>query len=237
MSEERDTTSESSDEPVKRDFSEALLQTTLERLKARGDTVKRFACMQLPSGFFNDLCRKLLERTGTVKEAAEWLQGQTSDAPSRSSVERFSDVLFEEYRLVQLAERRGQAERYVTACANGDPDAMQMALNSRVTELLTDELMRAGDGGEIETKRLMTLLAGARMVAQTSFDKQKMDVRITALEGQIASREKDIQLKNQKIADYVAKQAATAAALDKVAVKGGKITPADIAEVRSAIFG
>jgi uncharacterized protein DUF3486 len=181
------------------DPNKGLLQLAVERLKARGDSSKRFACMQLPTPVFNELCERLIERSKTVKETADWLAGETPDAPTKSSVERFSDALFEEYRLAQLSERRGFSERYVQEITQGDPDAQAMALNSRVTELLTDAFMQADDANAIDPKRLMALLAGARMVAQTAFDKQKMDVRIKALEGQIASREKDIALKDAKL--------------------------------------
>ena len=215
-----------SDESVKT----SLIQVAIERLKARGDSTRRFACMELPAGVFNELCTRLLDRSKTVKDTAEWLAGETPEAPTRSSVERFSDALFEEYRLAQLTERRGMAERYVGELAQGDPNAQVMALNNRVTELLTDAFMQADDAQSIDPKKLMALLAGARMVAQTAFDRQKMDVRIEALKAQITSREKDIALKDAKLKSIPERVAAVEKklALVQKAQDGGKKIDANL---------
>lgn len=220
------------------EHSEALLQSAIERLKARGDSARRFACMSLPAPAFNDLCARLLDRAKTVKETAEWLAGQVEDAPTRSSVERFSDALFEEYRLAQLADRRRAAETYVAQATAGDPDAQQMALNTRLTELLTDELLRADDAGEIETKRLMALMMGARTVAQTAFDKQKMDVRIQALEKQIVHRDKTILLMEQRLAKLPEQVKAISEKLthvEQAQAQGKKVDPAVYAAIRAEL--
>lgn len=220
------------------DYSEALLAAALERLRARGDAARRYACMQLPAPVFHDLCARLMDRTHTVKDTALWLAGQTAEAPTRSSVERFSDALFEEYRLAQLAERRRAAENYVAQATAGDPDAQQMALNTRLTELLTDELMRAGAGGEIETKRFMALMMGARTVAMTAFDKQKMDARMKALEVEIAHREATIEALRQRIEEGRRKLERALADVQAKAAGGKRaLTDEDIAEVRKAVFG
>lgn len=204
-----------------REYSEALLQAAIERLKARGDSTRRMACMALPAPVFHDLCARLLQGGATVRGTAEWLAGQVVDAPTRSSVERFSDALYEEYRLVQLADRRRAAETYIAQATAGDPDAQQMALNTRLTELLTDELLRADDAGSIETKRFMALMMGARTVAQTAFDKQKMDARLSALQTLVKKMEAEIQLKDQRIQAEEAKRAAAIAEGQKVATSGG----------------
>lgn len=216
------------DTPPAGEYSEALLQSAIAGINARGDSVKRMACMSLPAPLFGDLCRMLLHRNMTVKAVSEWLSGQSDEAPTRSSVERFSDVLFEEYRLAQLRTRHAEAQRYVAEAAAGDPDAMQMALNHRVTELLTDEMLRADAGEKIETKRLMVLLMGARAVAQTAFDKQKMDTRIKALEKAIEKANAEIALKAQRLAQIPERVKALQAKLDDIetaTAKGKRVDP------------
>jgi hypothetical protein len=180
------------------DYSEAILQSTIERLKARGDA-RRFSCMSLPAPLFNDLCARLLDRTIPVRHTAEWLAGQLADAPTRSSVERFAATLFDEYRLCELDRDSAEARRFAEAAAGGDPDAMQMALNERLTQLLAGEALRAKSGESIDTKRLGAIIFGARTVAKNAMDKRAVDVRIESLQAQIRLRDTAIQLYEQRL--------------------------------------
>ena len=197
MSDEKTTTSS---EPSGENYSEALLQTAIERLKVRGDSSSRFACMQLPPPIFNDLCARLCSRAQNVKETAQWLAGQVPDAPTRSSVERFSTVLFEEYRLAQYSQRRSLAKAYVRGQTEGDRDAQIMALNDCWVELISDELMQVPALNTLDEKRVFALSAATKAAAAISFDKQKMDARIAALTKLNEHRQVTIDLLEQKLA-------------------------------------
>lgn len=228
MSEEREQ-----DQPAetpKKEYSEALLQSAIERLKTRGDSTRRFACMGLPAPVFHDLCARLMDQTLTVRATAEWLQGQIDDAPTRSSVERFSDALNEAYDLAIFARDRGQVERFVEELTGDDPVAKAMAVNSQLTVHMSDLLSTAGRTGPVEQKLLETIVKGVRAVSQTVFDKQNLDARLKALEKQV--EERDLRMQQVRV-----KAEAAVKALE--VKQGGKrqITADDIAEVRKAVFG
>ncbi|HVS73097.1 MAG TPA: phage protein Gp27 family protein [Phycisphaerae bacterium] len=180
------------------------------------------ACMQLPAPMFNDLCRMLLDRTQSVRATAEWLAGQTEDAPARSSVERFSEVLMEEYRLVEYSLARQKSARYVAEAAADDPDAKQVAVNLLLTERITDELLSRGTSDELDTDRLEVLIKGVRAVSQTVFDKQKMDSRLRESEAKLRKAQADLEAKEMKLqAERDARQRAIDAATKAAEAGGG----------------
>ena len=225
-------------------FSESLLADAIERLKTRGGRVKQFAIMQLPTPVLNDFCAKLMTQQGNIQAAAEWLAGECAqrgeDAPSRSSCYRFSEILFEEYNLAKLARTQGVSQRYMEALTEGDPNAMAMAINRRFGELLTDTFMRMQNLEEIDDTRLMALTGAAKAVAAITFDKQKMDARIKALEKLNEERDAAIKLKDQQLKaremqfDAALKELQSKA--EKKAGKGG-ISSADIVQARKMSFG
>ena len=225
--------------PAASEVNAAWLSDAIAQLKTRGEAVSRLGCMSLSVPLFNDLCGRILAANGEggLTQVIEWLHGQTPDAPSRSAVYRFAGYLREEYRLARSLDRRRAAKEMVSQLAEGDSEAMQLGVNMKLTERLADLLDRTDNLEDLDPKTLDAAVKGVRIVSQTVFDKRKMDKAIQRANVQIEALTQDNQLKAQKIADYAAKQAAAAAALNKVAVKGGQITPADIAEVRSAIFG
>lgn len=186
-------------EETEKTYSEALLQEAITRVRTRKDSVTRFACMQLPAGIFHDLCVRLVDRSRTVKDTAEWLAGQTPDAPTRSSVERFSDVLFEEYRMSQLGQRRTLAIAYTNAVTAGDENAQVIAMKNRFVELLTDKLLDVDTLDSLDPKELEAITKAAKSMAAITFDKQKMDARIAALEKMNQHRQVTISLLEQKV--------------------------------------
>jgi len=77
---------------------EKMLAVATRRIAARGGSSRRLACMRLPDGVFQELCRRLLDRSKTVQETAEWLATSVPNSPSNSAVERFSDILLSEWK-------------------------------------------------------------------------------------------------------------------------------------------
>jgi len=217
--------------------SDALLQAAIERLKARGGSTRQMACMQLPAPLFNDLCARLMDRATPVLATAEWLAGQTADAPTKSSVDRFAQALFEEYRLAQLAQTRQAAASYVAQATDGDPDAMQMALNSRLTELLTDCMLRTDSLDEVDTDRIFALSGAAKAVAQVTMAKQMKDTRVKALEKLIEDKDATIKLKDQKYQEQDRKIQAAVTAAERAAAgaKGEKGAGAVVDAIKEAL--
>lgn len=218
-------------------YSEALLQSTIERLKARDDA-RRFVCMTLPTPVFKELCARLLDRKTPVRHTAFWLASQVPEAPTRSSVERFADTLFDEYRLVELDQQTGEAQRYTEAMAQGDPEALQMTLNHRMTQLMTGELLRTNAGESIDTKRLIALSVGLRVVSKNAFDKRSTDVRIRALEAQIRQRDTAIlmvQQRLQKVPERLDAVEAALAQVEKSRAAGKTVDPTIYAAIRAEL--
>lgn len=221
--------------------SAALLQSAIERLKARGDAVKRFACMQLDAPVFHDLCERLMDRTLTVKATAEWLAGQVEDAPTRSSVERFSEALQEEYRLAQLAQTRASASGYVAKATDGDPDAMEMAAKTRLAELLTDALLRTDTLDDMDDDRIFALTGAMKAVAQVGMSKQLKDAKLKDMALQLQQREARIDLLQQQVTILEGKAKAaereTQAALNAAekAAAGGKGGAAVVDAIKQAL--
>ena len=76
------------------------VELTIIHMAACSDSSRRSACMQLDSPVFEELCKRLLDRKITVRATAEWLGKTVKNAPTKSSVERFSTVLFREFKSV-----------------------------------------------------------------------------------------------------------------------------------------
>jgi hypothetical protein len=209
-------------QPLKREYSEALLQSAIESLRARGDSTRRMACMSLPTPIFNDLCARLLERSTSVRETAEWLAGQVEDAPARSSVERFSDALFEEYRSALLSARRAEVVNYLAKETGGDPDAMAMAAQRRFSEMFTDLLLKKETFEGVGADELFSITSAMKAIAQVAFGKQTKDARLRESEAKLRKAQADLEAKEMRLqAERDARQRALDAATKAAEAGGG----------------
>jgi hypothetical protein len=228
--------------PEEKPVDPDLLESAKVAIAARGKSTRRMIAMDYPANVYNELVERLADRRHQTDDTFEWLCAECYakglDAPSRSSLYRFSSLVREEYRLAELKKDNDESMTYWREAAKGDPDAMQMALNMRLTQLLTGELLRARDGEAIDTKRLMALMMGARTVAQTAFDKQKMDVRISALEKAIEKANREIALKDQRLAklpDQVKAIEGKLAQVEQAQAQGKKVDATVYAAIRAEL--
>ena len=231
------------DEKAPLPLNEALLQDTIGRLIARGETSRKFECMSLPTPLFNDLVRRLLDRTAQVNDTADWLQGECGarslDAPARSSVYRFSALVREEFELARIASSRQSSQSIVAALTEGDPEARVMALNNHYTERLTDKLL---DLDELDPKQMAAISDALRTVMQGTFGPKLVTARVDALRKQIEERDRAIALKTsanlilqqklQQIPDKVAAVEKKLRGMQEAVRRGETIMP----EIYEAIF-
>lgn len=227
--------------PIVREVSAAVLQDAIEGLKARGETTRRMACMSLPTPVFNDLCERLMEKSTTVRETADWLAGQIPDAPSRSAVDRFAQVLFAEYRIALAAQRRTDVSEYVSRETDADPDAMVMAAQRMFVDRYTDLMLKLESFEGIDADQLYSMTAALKAIAQVAFGKQAKDARLRESESRLRMAEAEIAAKELKLKEAQDKAEAALKSLQaKVERKDGEagmITAEDIKAARKAIFG
>jgi len=211
----------------------AWLADAIVSLRTRGGIIAQLGCMKLPTPIFNELCERIIGAVGRdrgVDSVVEWLHGELPDAPSRSAIYRFAGYLREEYRAARSIDRRRSAKELVATISDGEPEALQMALNLNLTERLGDMLDSCGDLASLDPKTFAATVAGVRAVSQTAFDKRKMDKALQRANAQIER----LELLNQEMKG---KFEAAAKTLQTKASGGRKITDQDIAEARRAIFG
>src|SRR4051812_29937617 len=115
----------------------AILEAAKAAIVARGGQTRSMTVMGYPAPLLAELMERLADHRVQTDKTLAWLEDECLarqlDAPSKSALYRFASLVREEYRLALLADRRRAAEAYVTAATAGDPDAQQMALNTRVT--------------------------------------------------------------------------------------------------------
>lgn len=201
----------------------AWLADAITQLKTRGDAVSRLGCMTLPAPVFNDLCTRILAANGDggMGPAIEWLHGQVEDAPSRSAVYRFAGYLREEYRTARSLDRRRAARDAVASLAEGEPEALQLALNLNLTERLAELLDNCDDLTALDPNTLKAAVAGVRMVSQTVFDKRKMDAALRKAKEQIEK----LALENENLKrDVAEKQKMALDEASKAAAAGSSAT-------------
>ncbi len=214
------------------EVNEAWLADALAAIRAPGDQMAKSACMQLATPLLNDLCHRLLAAAltdGKTDEVVDWLAGETVDAPARSSVYRFRGRLLEEYYAARSNDVRRRVVSAVHEIAEGDPEAMQMAVNLRLAERLSDEIEKAGD-----PKALMAVAYGVRTVCQTSFDKRKTDKSLQLADARAKKLEVEITLQQQKI-DQLERDRAQAAAVLQQAEVSGDSAGAVVAAIKAAL--
>lgn len=222
------------------DIRESLLQEAIERVRSRGDSTRRFAVMELPPPLFNDLCQHLLSQN-TVRGSADWLAGECAargiDAPAKSSVERFSDVLLEEYRIAVQRRRRSTNAEFRKVAAEGAKDA-GLTATVLLAEKLDDWMGRIDEIEDLDVKELVALSLALRQVNQTLNDKRNSDARIAALEKLNQERDATIKIKDQRLVEMKQKFEGVLNALQsKAQKKDGKITREDIDQARKMVFG
>jgi hypothetical protein len=84
--------------PLPQRLVERFLAVAIARLSAVGGTARANACVKLPDEVLLELCRRLLDRRQAMGDAARWLRGVQTKAPTKSSVFRFAAVLYREFR-------------------------------------------------------------------------------------------------------------------------------------------
>jgi hypothetical protein len=222
-----------------------VVAQAIERVRSRGDSTRRYAAMELPPPLFNDLCDRLLSQK-SVRATADWLIGECAsrgiDSPARSSVERFSDVLFEEYAIADERRRRTTREQ-LRGQLKGALGDVQNSVDSGIMLLaqkVEDWLMRVEDE-ELDVKEFGVVSQILRQIKQSLNDSHLLQATITRLETLNAASEAAIRLRDQKLTEM--KHAFEGALKDlqkktEVARTGKRaITSEDIAEVRKAVFG
>jgi hypothetical protein len=226
--------------PIAREVSAAVLHDAIEGLKARGETTRRMACMSLPTPIFNDLCERLMEKSTTVRDTADWLAGQTPDAPSRSAVDRFAQVLFAEYRIALAAQRRTDVSEYVAREADSDPDAMVMAAQRMFVDRFTDLMLKLESFEGVDADQLYSMTSALKAIAQVAFGKQAKDARLRESESRLRKAQAEIAAKELKLKEAQDKAEAALKSLQAKADRkdgAGVITAEDIVAARRAIFG
>lgn len=229
-------------EPPESPVDPAVLEIVKANLVARGGSAHQMVALSYPTPLLMDLLKKLADHTQRKDKALEWLSNECLDrdlyVPSESAFYRFARLVREEYRLAYMSVKRREAERWVSNISQNDPAAKQLALNLGLTELIQDEIMRAGDAGGLETDRLNSIIAGTRAVNMTAMDKQKMDARIKALESQNAHRAKTIEALQQRIDQLPEKVKSIQEKLDQVEkaqAAGKKIDASVYAAIRAEL--
>jgi len=192
----------------------------------------------LPTPLFNDLIRRLLDRTAQSHLTLAWLDGEclarSIDAPSRSAFYRFADVVREEFRMAKIATSRRSSMSIIDAMTEGDPEARVKAINAGYAEKLLDRLE---DLEVTDPKQMVAFSDGLRTVMQGTFGPKVANARVDALRKQIEERDSRIKLiaselaiKDQKLQTLQldletekAKQRKAAEAIEKVAAEGGGV--------------
>lgn len=89
--------------PVNPDkLHELILAEAIARVPHGG---RRAVVRRLPDPIFNEFCRRLADRTATLKDTIQWLQGAVDNPPKRASCYRFAQFFLGVYRDI-LEERR-----------------------------------------------------------------------------------------------------------------------------------